>query len=750
MNKLKKMSSSDVFRTLHPGLQGLVAEKGWKDGLSEVQLKAIPVILAGHDCIIEAPTAGGKTEAVFFPTLTRASQDKKKSVQVLYLAPLRALLNNIEIRAEKYAEVCGLDSFKWHGDVGQREKIDEFRRPSQLLLTTPESLEAILLRKSGWVNFFSGLEVVIIDEAHNFAFGDRGGHLVSLLERLEKALQVPFQRIALTATIGNPEEMLKWLAGLSREPGKRVHVSTKKQKEKDYLIHFFDRRLDEHYKGQYEKQSLFRKIDAIYKILPNKKTIVFNASRSGTEAIATAVGKMNQSGSIRNPVRVRTHHSSVSKYYREEAEKLIRAAEETGLQAIISTSTLELGIDIGELDQVIQVGGLTSSSAFLQRVGRTGRREGKKQFFRGICIANNDLLLLTAVVSLGKKGISEAIRFSRKAYHLLAHQLICLSLQHNGIRLLDAWDILSHAYCFSDIQLNKFEELAAEMIKKKFLREVDCELVVGEEGEKSFLGSNWRNLFAVFDGAPMYDVVEGKKHVGTLDSAFVESLTIPFLFVLGGMEWKAEKVNPKTKQVIAKKTKIGEAPRWDVFQGADVPIETAKEAGRILFANDYPDFLDNEARDGIEAVRNKYFNINWHYGKWVINVSESGNCEIYTFAGDAINRTLALLIRQEGISKVTSSYKRVEIKSSINDAEQTTRNIFDLLTYVKSMGPVELERLGKKLTQELRLIAFSRFSKCLPKNLFSEALGERSLDIDGLRRELKNNKLEIKKDYIIR
>ena len=147
------LKQTSIMRMIHPGLQKLIIEESW-GGFKPIQQEAIPAILKGDDCIIEAPTAGGKTEAVLFPTLTRAAQHKRPSVQILYLAPLRALLNDIELRAKKYAEASGLQCFKWHGDVGQKKKIDELSNPSQLLLTTPESLEAILLRKAGWHRFF--------------------------------------------------------------------------------------------------------------------------------------------------------------------------------------------------------------------------------------------------------------------------------------------------------------------------------------------------------------------------------------------------------------------------------------------------------------------------------------------------------------------------------------------------------------------------------------------------------------------
>jgi ATP-dependent Lhr-like helicase len=730
------LSTARILEQLHPGLKTLVSEKGWKDGLSEIQVEAFSVVFSGEDCIIEAPTAGGKTEAVLFPLLTRVSLNKKDSVQVLYLAPLKALLNNIETRAEEYAKVCGLHAFKWHGDVSQKEKIDEFNNPSQLLLTTPESLEAILLRKVGWTKFFLNLEVVIVDEAHNFASGDRGGHIISLLERLKRALKIEFQRIALTATIGNPHEMLEWLAGPGKKPGKRIYAKSKPSKEKDFLVHFFNKDLDNH-KKNYSEKSHFQMVNAIYKILPNKKTIIFESSRKGTEAMAAAIQKMNQLSGVKIPVKIRTHHSSVSKYYREEAENLIQESSEAGLQAIISTSTLELGIDIGELDLVIQVGGLSSPAAFVQRVGRTGRRKDKKQFFRGFCIYREDLVLLTATISLGNKGISEFIRFPRKAFHLLAHQLFCLCLQSYGIKRERAWDILSQVHCFSGISLKKFLNLVDSMIQKKYLEDKDGVLVVGEEGEKAFLSSNWRRLFAVFDSAPMYEVMEGKKQVGTLDSAFVESVPIPFLFVLGGIEWEAQRIDYKNKQVMVKRTEIGDAPSWSVFRMSDVPIETAKEAGRILFTKDYPDFLDDEAKAGIDAARNECSGIAWENGKWVITGSNPGKAEIWTFCGDRINRTLAILIEQEGIGKAVSNYKRVEIKVKKNDRNMLLPKILELLENLKKLERGKTGNLEERLSGSLRLIGFSKFAKCLPDNLFFETMTEKSLDAEGLLKEIE-------------
>lgn len=733
---------TSLMQTIHPGFQKLIVEKGWKD-LSPIQKDAIPIILNGGDCIIEAPTAGGKTEAVLFPVLSRIASKKKESIQILYLAPLRALLNDIELRADEYAKVCGLHCFKWHGDVSQKEKINEFRNPSQLLLTTPESLEAIFLRKTGWHRFFADLEVIIIDEAHNFASGDRGSHLISLLARLENSIPKNPQRIAVTATIGNPEQMLKWLVGSDRKNGQLIHVDPTIAKAKDFEILFFDEQnnVDDHP----ETFASYRQFTTLYQLLPKKKSIVFGGSRTKTESLAAAINQKNNVKGTKNPVKVRTHHSAVSKYYREEAENLIKwgGSMESGLEAIISTSTLELGIDIGELDQVVQIGALSSSSAFLQRVGRTGRRTNKPQLFKGLCTSEDDLILLAAVVSLGQKGNSEAIHFPTKAFHLLAHQLICLSLQNNGVYPNSAWELLSKVHCFSNIARDQFNELIGFMLEQKYIRDVDGLLIVGEKGEKNFLGSNWRRLFAVFDSGPMYDVWDGKKHVGTLDSAFVEALEIPFLFVLGGIEWKALKVKAKSRDVLAKRTKAGVAPKWVTFSGFDVPCETAKEAGRILFGTEIPNYLNSEAQGGMISARNKLRRIRWSENKWVVFTSNNGKAEIWTFAGDRINRTLAKLLTHSGIGIGTSSYQSISIKKADKDQSKLNESILVFLNKIKAIDKSSVHKLEYELSEEIRLAVFSKFVKCLPDNLWYKALAERIFDTDGLLVELKSTKIEL-------
>lgn len=711
-----------MLEKLHPRLRDIVKDKRWPD-FTEIQKAAFDPIYNGEHCLIEAPTSGGKTEAVFFPLITKIVLDKSPGVKVLYVAPLKALLNDIELRAGEYASACNLEAFKWHGDVSQSEKIKAMAMQCEILLTTTESLEAILLRKGNWNQWFNHLHSVVIDEAHSFAQSDRGSHLLSLLERLEHEIDSTPQRIAVTATIGNPDDMLQWLLGKKYKKGRKIIVKSKRQKEKDFKISFFD------------KERIGTSLDQVlYNLLLKKKSLVFRNSRSDTEDSAKYINEKNKRRNTPFPLNVRTHHSSVSKYLREDAEMLLKARTESALNAIISTSTLELGIDIGHLDQVVQVGEVSSSGAFLQRVGRTGRREDRPQFFRGLCNEEEALSLLAACVNLGLKGVSENILFPHKAFHILAHQTICLCLQKMGIRSEQIWEILSGADCFRDISQHAFEQLIRFMIDKEYLRKVEHELlVVGDATEKAFLAANWKRLFAVFDTGPMYNVLDGKNIVGTLDTSFVSMQEVPFIFMLGGIEWKAVKINHESQQVAAEKNFTGNIPKWQVFNAQDVPFETAQEVGRLLTGNLKPEFLDATSITALSRVRDEYEYCGWNENQWGFETSEGASIKIYSFCGDKINRTLAQLLQKQlsGV-KVSSDYKVVEVK--VKDGGTLKKHT--ILQFLKELKNTDKSALSMLLQTEMKRVWFSKFTSCLPDELAKKTIIERALDIGGMLREV--------------
>jgi ATP-dependent Lhr-like helicase len=624
-----------------------------------------------------------------------------------------------------------LHGFKWHGDVDQKAKLESLNQAPQLLLTTPESLEAILLRKAQWQRFFAGLETVIIDEAHNFAAGDRGGHLLALLERLRVGTGRDPQRIALSATIGNPDAMTTWLIG-NGSAGRRIHVEAESATRIDYAIDFFNSA------GETEdtplvEQASYRLLNRMSEELGGRRGLVFVRSRTKAEEFAKSLQTFTREFTSQE-MRIRTHHSAVSKSFREDAERLIQMAGEEGVEAIISTSTLELGIDIGELDRVLQIGSLSSSSAFLQRVGRTGRRQGKPRHFRGFALDVEELLLLTATVSLGMAHQADALRLPRRAFHLLAHQVMCLSLQENGVTANAAWSTLRGAHVFSDIQTNEFTGLIEFMLQGEYLREADGVLVPGDAAEKRFLMAGWRSLFAVFNTAPLYDVLEGRNQVGTLDVAFVEGLKPPFYFTLAGRLWQARAVDYERRTIKATRSRDGIAPRWQAFGGPDVPYETAQRAGELLHGHRaLPDVLEAPARQALEAFcMAEPDTRSWQPGGMDLVSGSNARVLIRTYAGDRINRTLARLLERKGF-QTSGNYIEVTLQPTkgkkSHDLLRATRTALkELRTDARTPG-----QFAHTLQENQSTWPFSPFAVMLPESLKKSALVDAMFDPEGLK-----------------
>jgi ATP-dependent Lhr-like helicase len=314
-----------TFARLHPRLQHAIATRlGWPQ-LRPVQELAGAAILDGANAVVLAPTAGGKTEAALFPTLSLLLEKEPAGVGAVYVAPIKALLNNQEDRLGQYTEMVGLGRFVWHGDAPQRDKARFCKDPAALLMTTPESLEVMLVSsRVPTAELFSDLRIVVIDEVHAFAGTDRGAHLMSVLERLARLSKHDVQRVGLSATVGNPDEILAWLQGSSQRPGrivdpprpKSVREITVRLREDTALL-----------ASEASRQGT------------GKKSLFFCQSRSLAETVAERMRG--------NELEVFVHHSSVSLEERQAAE----ARFSKGTNAcIVCTSTLELGIDVGDLD----------------------------------------------------------------------------------------------------------------------------------------------------------------------------------------------------------------------------------------------------------------------------------------------------------------------------------------------------------------------------------------------------------------
>ncbi|PZH06879.1 ATP-dependent helicase, partial [Streptomyces sp. NTH33] len=384
----------------------VVNSLGWRS-LRPLQEEAIEPVLAGEDAVLLAPTAGGKTEAAAFPLLTRAQRQGWKGTGIVYVTPLKALLNNLHPRLETYTGWVGRTAGLWHGDIAATRRRRILAERPDLLLTTPESLEAMLVSANvDHRAFFSGLHSVVVDEVHAFAGDDRGWHLLAVLERLQKVAGRPVQRIGLSATVGNPRQLLDWLqgSGRGRRPGRVVAPgvtlpepgsggpsvslpegepgagsggqSVSLAKGAPAPPPPGDVELD--YVG-----SVANAATVIAALHRGEKRLVFCESRRTVEELGEQLRLRG--------VTTFLSHASLSTDERRRAEAAFAEARDC---VIVSTSTLELGIDVGDLDRVIQLDAPATVASFLQRLGRTGRRPGTTR--NCLFLALDDAGLLSA------------------------------------------------------------------------------------------------------------------------------------------------------------------------------------------------------------------------------------------------------------------------------------------------------------------------------------------------------------------
>ena len=522
-----------TFARFPPRLQeAIVSRLGWTS-LRAVQELAGEAILDGKNAVVLAPTAGGKTEASMFPALANLMDNEPEGVGVIYIAPIKALLNNQEDRLGTYAEMVGLRRFVWHGDVPDNERNKFKKEPAQLLMTTPESLEVMLVSPRFPVaRIFKDLRMVVIDEVHAMAGTDRGAHLLSVIERLTTFTKNDVQRIGLSATVGNPDYILSWLKGSSKREG--VIVNPPKQPAKrDLHVGLFAATID-----------LASEASAR---AAGKKSLFFCQSRALTESVAE---RMRGRGTD-----VFVHHSSVSLEERRAAEERFHHGSNA---SIVCTSTLELGIDVGDLDLVFQANAPTTVSSFLQRMGRTGRRSGTRANTTFLCEQPEAVLQAVALIELAREGWVEPVAEQTRCWPVLVHQLLALTLQLGAISSERCWEQLRRVPDFRGIEHSEFELLVQHMLAEDFLFESDGLLSMGQKAEKVFGRKNFLELYAVFSSPLLYRVITAAgRDIGSLEQDFVDRLVDQMSsFLLGGRAWCVERVSHPDRTV------DGEGSAW--------------------------------------------------------------------------------------------------------------------------------------------------------------------------------------------
>jgi ATP-dependent helicase Lhr and Lhr-like helicase len=676
-----------AFERLHPALQHHVVNSlGWRD-LRPLQESSITPILDGRHALLLAPTAGGKTEAAVFPALSRMLSENWSGLSIVYVCPLKALLNNLHTRLQQYCQWVGRTCALWHGDISQGTKAKVLKEPADILLTTPESLEVMLI--SNRVDkrvFFGNLRLVVIDELHAFAGDDRGWHLLSVLERLTRLAGREIQRIGLSATIGNPMDLLNWLAGHCEGHRELVVVPAASGVRPEVQIDYVG--------------SLENAATVISRLHVGEKRLVFCDSRSRVEQLASHLRNLD--------VATFVSHSSLSVEERNRAE--IAFAQSSNC-VIVATSTLELGIDVGDLDRVIQIDATPSVASFLQRLGRTGRRPGTLRNCLFLATDQESLIQAIAIVEQWREGYVEPIRPPVMPLHLLAHQIMALALQETGIgtRIWQEW--LLRLPAFAAISEHDRAAVLKHMLDQGYLQEDGGKLGLGVKGEEDFGYRNFMELFSVFTSTPEFSVYWGRQHLGSVhESTFLTRSEGPIRLSLAGRAWRVEELDWSQRTVFVSPEQERGVSRW-LGLGRPLPFDLCRKIRTILTDEDSYQCLARRATDALAEAREEFC---WLRSDAVCVRTPTGEdrTEIWTYAGQTVNSSLSNALSRAADKTASVDNFRLRL-NGVFSADMVQQWFLEM----QKLGPLPPAPADLALILE-RL----KFRQCLPKELAESML----------------------------
>jgi ATP-dependent helicase Lhr and Lhr-like helicase len=699
---------------LHPTLaHNLVSTLGWTT-LRPLQQEAIEPVLRGDDALLLAPTAGGKTEAAVFPVLTRMSAEGWTGLSALYLCPLKALLNNLLPRLETYGGWTGRRIALWHGDTPASRRKSILADPPDLLLTTPESLESMLVSANvDHHRLFAGLRAVIVDEVHAFGSGDRGWHLLAVLERLSRIAGRRLQRIGLSATVGNPDELLHWLQGSAAEKIAGVVVGAVLARgdtpppgdtpdpdgpgPPDAKLRFAEARLDLQldYVGSVENAA--KVIAALHR---GEKRLVFADSKRLVEMLGAELRARG----------VTTHlvHASLSQDERRRAEQAFTDGRDC---VIVSTSALELGIDVGDLDRVIQVNSPTTVAAFLQRLGRSGRRAGTVRNCLFLAIEQEELLLAAGLLLAWGQGFVEPVAPPPEPRHIVAQQLLALCLQEGrvGERLWQEWLPLSSL-------VTSALPITAYLVEQGFVNREDGMLFIGPKAELKFGRRHFMGLMAVFTAPPEFTVLHGREEIGRTDPVLlVDHVDGPRLLLLGGRSWRVTWTDWKRRRCFVEPAEDGGRARWLSAASGGLSYELARSMRDVLLGADPPVVLTRRASGVLTGLRSDGIGRVTASGTVISGTDD--DLRWWTWAGYRVNETL-----KATLSGIADPSQRV--------SDLSIRLRADLRAATWPSAARELrDRLCLPEIDD-KALAGLKFSDALPRHLAIATLATRLADLD--------------------
>ncbi|MCL1935984.1 MAG: DEAD/DEAH box helicase [Defluviitaleaceae bacterium] len=701
--------STNIENRLAPFIQDYIYEMGFKE-LRYIQKESCNIIFnTNKNLIIAAGTASGKTEAVFFPIITEIFNNKNNSVDVMYISPLKALINDQFERIEKLLLKADIKVTKWHGESSISNKNKLKKIPTGILQITPESLENMLLKNEELVlKMFKNLKFIIVDEMHYFIENDRGVQLSSILYKITDITKNTARRIGISATIGNIEEARNWINAETTN-GCEVVLGNNNIKQTEIKLKY-NNNLNKHYKD-------------IYQSLKGRKSIIFSNSRNRVEEnikFLTELSKKNNNSQI-----FYTHHGNISKENREYIEK--KSKEPQTQICIGATTTLELGIDLGDLDIVALDNYAYSVSNLTQRLGRSGRRSGisKLNIFlyneekEDNKILNNEdieILICISQIELCKNGFKEPIKQDIFPFGIFFHQM--LSYIHSrgkfSYKLL-AQKMLSK-YIFRNISKDDFRILLKHLINIKIVEKVDIEYIrLSDIGEK--ITSKY-DFLSVFNTPKEYKVICEHRTIGTISKQVKEKDEI----LLYGKSWQVSSVNLKQRIVyvnpIKSNAKTKFAPQ-NSLENFDMAV--INEIKKIVTNNFDYNYLDNLAYQKfvyIKKIVNKFLNNSICEDFYISKITPL-EYRFFHFLGTKELNTLILALKMKKYIVEINTILDISIKFIENqNISKLLRDLREIKKYI-NISVENLEEINSK----------GKYDKYIPNELLKKQYLYNNFDV---------------------
>lgn len=732
-------TDSRAFLLLHEKVQRWIWQQGW-DELRDAQEEAIEPILGGQtDVIISAATASGKTEAAFLPICSSLIDSTDESVQALYISPLKALINDQHDRLSGFCEHLEIPVSAWHGDIAQSRKEKVIKNPSGILLITPESLEALFVNRGPTIQtVFKGLKYVVVDELHSFIGMERGRQLQSLLARLELCTRRHIPRIALSATLGD----MKLAADFLRSPGEfpcKLISSTRNRQEVQLQVRGYrverpvisvvhDDELTGHEEDIPEDGSTIEIAHHLFRTLRGQTNLAFANRRADVEVYADLLRRLCEDSAV--PNEFWPHHGSLSKDLREDVERMLK--ERTQPTTAVCTTTLEMGIDIGSVNSIAQIGPPPTVASLRQRLGRSGRR-GQPAIVRVYIQEDEidqhtppedslrtDLVQAIAMVNLLIRGWCEPPITGRLHLSTLVQQVLSLIAQYGGINASNAWRVLCERGPFKDVSQQMFSEFLRSLGKSDLISQAgDGTLILGMSGERMV---NHYSFYAAFSTAEEYIIVHGSKRLGSLPVNY--PLFDGAYLIFAGKRWQVISVDEERRLVEVKPSRGGRPPKFSGSIGL-MHDAVVQEMKAVYLGAGMPIFLNTTGRELLREGRDNFRRFELDK-RWLLPLGN--DILIFLWKGSLVMNTVAALllsggfkVSQEGVALHVSDASEGDIRASLESK-----------VAVEPPSPVELAGyVANKITE--------KHDRFLSEELLKAEYGTRYFDIHNTWRVLADH-----------